>query len=124
MKVKEYKGMALVGPGPHCFRCGTSMKPSSVRIAGIPVRSWRCPKDGEEILHPEDADLALTIGKLRRQGIKVRIGILNKAPYIRFPKEFSKLLHKGDEILVKVVSAKSIVINIGRRGRVDPSSED
>jgi len=124
MKKEEVLAGFLKGPSPHCFRCGTSMKPSSVRIAGISVRSWRCPKDGEEILHPEEADLALTINKLKRHGIKVRIGILNKAPYIRFPKEFNKLLHKGDEILVKVVSAKSIVIDIGRRGRSAPSSED
>jgi len=114
MKTKEYKGLLLEGPGPHCFRCGTSMRPNSIRLGGIPVRTWRCPKDNEEILHPEDAEYALTMNKLRRKGVKVKIGILNKAPYIRFPKEFNRLLQKGDEVFVKVVSAKQIELRISR----------
>lgn len=100
------------------------MKPSSVRIAGISVRSWRCPKDGEEILHPEEAELALTINKLKRRGITVKIGILNKAPYIRFPKEFNILLHKGDEIVVKMISAKTMEMSVVHRALSGPSSED
>lgn len=121
MKKLVYKGMVLKGPGPHCYRCGTSMKPNSVMIGEISVRSWRCPKDGEEILDPEEAEFAFMVNKLRKHEIKVKIGILNKAPYIRFPKAFNMLLHKGDEILVKVVSTKSIVISLGGS---DEQSED
>jgi hypothetical protein len=123
MKVKEYKGMALIGPGPHCFRCGTSMKPKSLRLGGIQVRTWRCPKDGEEILHPEDAEFALTINKLRRHGIKVKVGMLNKAPYIRFPKAFNILFQKGDEVTVKVSSENILVIGLHRHKSLPPPSE-
>jgi hypothetical protein len=114
MKEVELRKKFMIGPKPHCFRCGTSMKPRAIRLGGISVRAWRCPKDGEEILHPDDAELALTLNKLRRQGVKVKIGILNKAPYIRFPKEFGRILVKGDEVIVKVVSAKAFTIDIVR----------
>jgi hypothetical protein len=99
------------------------MKPNSIRLGGIHVRSWRCPKDGEEILHPEDAEFALTINKLRRHGIKVKVGILNKAPYIRFPKEFNTLLQKGDEVTVKVTSGKILVIGLNSHKSQPPPSE-
>ena len=114
MVTREYKGMQLIGEGPYCFRCGNSMKPKSIRLGGISVRAWRCPKDGEVILHPDDAELALMLNKLRRQGVKVKIGTLNKAPYIRFPKEFSRILVKGDEVVVKVISAKAFTLDVIR----------
>jgi hypothetical protein len=114
----------LKGPPPHCFRCGTSMKPKSIRLGGMSVRAWRCPKDGEEILHPDDAEIALMLNKLRRHGVKVSIGILNKAPYIRFPKEFNLLFHKGDEIVVKMISAKTMEMSVVHRALSGPSSED
>jgi hypothetical protein len=110
MRTREYKGMKLIGPGPHCFRCGNTMKPKSIRLGGISVRAWKCPKDGEVILHPNEAELALTINKYHLQGVKLKIGMLNKAPYIRFPKKFGLIIKKGEEVIVKVVDAKTISI--------------
>ncbi len=112
MRAKELKARFKIGPGPHCFRCGTSMKPRTVLLGKMSVRAWRCPKDGEEILHPEEAELALTLNKYHLQGVKIKIGTLNKAPYIRFPKLFGIILKKGDEVVVKVVSAKTLAIEI------------
>ncbi len=93
------------------------MRPKAIRLGGISVRAWRCPKDGEEIVHPDDAEFALTLNKLRRRGIKVKIGMMNKAPYIRFPKEFNILVQKGDEVLVKVSSGNAFILEITRKGR-------
>jgi hypothetical protein len=98
--------------GPHCFRCGSLMRPKTLRLGDIEVRAWRCSKDKEEIIHPEDAQKALLLNKLKKQGVKVRIGILNEAPYLRFPKEFRDIVKKGDEVLVRVVSGKVIELVI------------
>ena len=114
MRAKELKARFKIGPGPHCFRCGTSMKPRMVLLGKMSIRAWRCPKDGEEILHPEEAELALTLNKYHLQGVKLKIGMLNKAPYIRFPKKFGMILKKGDEVIVKVISAKAFKIDIVR----------
>jgi hypothetical protein len=96
----------------HCFRCGSTMKPRSIKLGDVSVRSWRCPKDGEEILHPKDAQKALFLNKLKKRGVKVKIGILNKAPYLRFPKAFLDILKKGDEVIIKVVEGKKIQLEI------------
>ena len=95
-----------------CFRCGSSMKPNSIKLGDISVRSWRCPKDGEEILHPRDAQKALLINKIKKRGLELKIGILNNAPYLRFPKGFFAFFQKGDEVIVKVVSEKVIKLEL------------
>jgi hypothetical protein len=96
----------------RCFQCGTSMKPSSMILGEISVRSWLCPKCGEEVLHPDDAQKALFINKMKKRGVKLKVGILNKAPYIRFPKAFLALLQKGDQVEIKVISSNEMRIKI------------
>jgi hypothetical protein len=88
------------------------MKEKTLTLGDIRVRAWRCPKDKEETIHPEDAQKALLLNKLKKKGVKVKIGILNKAPYLRFPKEFNKILKKGDEVVVRVVSGDLIELEI------------
>jgi hypothetical protein len=96
------------GKGPHCYKCGSPMNKVTIKLGEISVRAWRCKKDGEEVIHPEDAQKALLLNKLKKEGIKLKIGILNKAPYLRFPKEFKELIKKGDEVTVKVISGNLI----------------
>ena len=95
-----------------CFKCGSPMNDSTIKLGDVNVRSWRCSKCGEEVLHPEDAQKALFINKLKKRGITLKVGILNKAPYIRFPKAFLDILNKGDEVEIKVSSKNEIRIII------------
>lgn len=97
---------------PECFHCGTLMsKRTIVEIGGQKCRAWQCPKDGEEIVHPGDAQDALAANKLKH-GVKLKVGELNKAPYVRFTKEFSKLLHKGGEVIATMVSPNEFKLKI------------
>lgn len=100
------------GRNPHCYKCGSEMKAKTIKLGDIQVRAWSCPKDEEEIIHPEDAQKALLLNKLKKKGVKVKVGILNKAPYLRFPKEFNNIIKKGDEVIVRVVSGDIIELVI------------
>jgi hypothetical protein len=95
---------------PACPTCGKKMQPTTTTLAGQKVRAWKS-ECGEEIIHPQDAQKALTANKLKL-GIKLRIGELNKAPYVRFTKDFSELLRKGGEAIVSQVSPNEIRIKI------------
>ena len=82
---------------PTCIKCKKAMEPVQIKLGTINARAWKRSKCGEEILHPLDTEKALLMAKLKK-GIKLKVGILNKAPYVRFPKEFHKLLHKGETV--------------------------
>jgi len=79
-----------------CPACRVKMKKTAVTIQEISVRTWQCTKCGEELYHPVDIDKALLINKLKCQAAEVTVGELRDAPYVRFPKKMSILIHKGD----------------------------
>ncbi len=94
---------------PVCVTCEEEMKAVKATISGTDVRAWRCSKCGEEIIHPEDAQRALTIAQLK-EGVEVKVGMLNEAPYVRFPKDFEYLIHKGD--IVSIIPEAEDVIKL------------
>lgn len=96
---------------PGCIHCQSEMAITSITIGDIEARAWKCVKCGEEIIHPEDAQLALIQSKLKK-GIKVKVGLLNKAPYVRFPKEFGSLVHKGDEVSIFLEGPDEIKLKV------------
>ncbi|MEK6964150.1 MAG: hypothetical protein AABX70_07005 [Nanoarchaeota archaeon] len=82
--------------------CGTWMKKKLFTLAGIKVRGWECPKCSESILHPEDAQYALVLNKLKR-GIPVKIGELGNSLFFRIPKEIVDFykIKKGGKLVLK-----------------------
>jgi ribosomal protein L37AE/L43A len=101
---------------PICIKCKKAMKAVQIKLGKVNARAWRCSKCGEEILHPLDAEKALLMAKLKK-GIKLKVGILNKAPYVRFPKGFSKLLRKGETVSLTAKAPGQFFIEIGSRIR-------
>jgi ribosomal protein L37AE/L43A len=98
---------------PICIKCKKVMKQTKIRLGETKVRAWRCSKCGEELIHPLDAEEALLLAKLKK-GVKLKVGVLNKAPYIRFPKEFSKLLRKGEIISVAAKAPNQLSVKINK----------
>lgn len=96
---------------PICIKCKKAMVPTEIKLGEITTRAWRCTRCREELIHPLDAEQALLLAKLRK-GIKVKVGWLNRAPYLRLPKEFSKLLRKGDVISVTASSTDKLFLKI------------
>ena len=110
--MKKKRGKEKERKRLKCYKCGNLMKASTTKLCDFTVRSWRCHKCGEEVLHPEDAQKALFINKMKKRGVKLKVGMLNKAPYIRFPKAFLDLLQKGDQVEIKVISNNEMRIKI------------
>jgi DNA-directed RNA polymerase subunit RPC12/RpoP len=96
---------------PVCITCSKKMKAVKVTISGTEARAWRCSKCGEEIIHPEDAQLALILAQLK-EGVEVRVGILNEAPYVRFPKDFNHIIHKGDVVSIILETENDIRLKV------------
>ena len=96
---------------PICIMCDIKMKPVKVTLSDNEVRAWRCSKCSEEIIHPEDAQLALIMAQLKK-GVEVKVGILNEAPYVRFPKSFSHVIQKGDVVSIFLETANDIRLKI------------
>lgn len=98
-----------------CPSCGRQLtKRGSTLLAGIKCRTFECVHCGDGIVHPEDAQRALDANKLRA-GIRLKVGELNRAPYVRFTKEFSAVLHKGAQAIASLVSPDEIRLKIVRR---------
>jgi len=97
---------------PKCPNCGKLMNRTKVSLSGISVRAWRCPKCKEEALHPLDAEKALIVNKLKKIGIEVKVGELKEGPYVRFPKELSSVIKKGDIALIQAKALDEFLIKI------------
>ena len=100
-----------MAPIPKCIHCQINMDTIEIMLGEVQARAWRCPKCGEEIIHPEDAQRALLEAKLRK-GIKVKVGMLNQAPYVRFPKAFETVIHKGDEVSIILEGPDEIKLKV------------
>lgn len=89
------------------------MRKTKFHIEGIDVRGWRCQECGEEFLHPEDAEKALMVNKLKR-GLTVTVGQLGKAKIIRLPQEIARFyrIKKGEEVEVKLENRRQFAVEV------------
>lgn len=85
-----------------CDVCNKIMKKDKAMLAGIQVRSWKCLSCNNTVLHPEDAQRALFLNKLKR-GVKVKVGKLGESLIFRFPKEIADFyeIKKGEDLIIK-----------------------
>lgn len=97
----------------RCLKCNLVMKRKQFSIEGANVRGWECVKCNETSLHPDDAQKMLLLSKLKR-GLAVKVGRLGKSLVVRIPKEMAQLykLSKGENIMVKAGTAKSIELQV------------
>jgi hypothetical protein len=110
--IMTQKDIWEIGDRLKCPDCKVWMDRTIVRLQGIRVRAWRCPKCKEEAFHPIDAQKALLISKLKKIGIEVKVGELKEGPYVRFPKELSSVIKKGDIALIQAKSLDEFLIKI------------
>ena len=98
---------------PICAVCKKGMDAITLKVGEIDARAWRCPKCGQEIIPPEDARLALIMTQLKK-GVEVKVGMLNDAPYVRFPKDFGRIIRKGDIVSIFMETASEIRLKVKR----------
>lgn len=80
--------------------CGKMAKKTSLRYKHYEVRGWKCNKCGKEYVHPEDSFKVSRLEKLKKETVKVKVGVVGQSMVIRIPKELSGLygLKRGEEV--------------------------
>lgn len=98
--------------GLECYRCGVVTDPVMVIVKGYGVRGWRCPKCGEEMLHPQDAQLALRLAK--EEKIEARVSQLGRQTIIRVPALIRDYygLDKLEKVTLRPRSSKELVLEV------------
>lgn len=91
--------------------CGTKMGKKKLKIDGMDVRAWHCPRCKEEVLHPADAQKVLRLSKLRH-GHAVKVGSLGKRLVVTIPSELARYLtiRKGTILNAQLGSGREIVL--------------
>ena len=97
--------------------CGGKTKKIDTTWKNIPVRAWKCTKCSEEILHPLDAEKAMTIAKaIENKEFSVKVRKVGKSLTISIPHKLAKFieLNEGKTANWKINSKKELVINISK----------
>jgi ribosomal protein L37AE/L43A len=96
-----------------CPKCSKPMEKRAVKIDGDSVRSWRCSRCDEELLHPGDAQKVLLKNKLKR-GIAVKIGKVGRRLVVTIPKEIAEFLsmEKGRTVVAKIADERKVTFEL------------
>jgi hypothetical protein len=80
--------------------CGTMAKRATLHYKHYEVRGWQCGRCGKAYIHPENSLKVNKLEKLKREKVKVKVGVVGESMMIRIPKEVSGLygLKKGEEV--------------------------
>ncbi len=80
--------------------CGKKAKLAVLKYKEYEVRGWKCASCKRSYIHPEDSLKISKLEKLKKEGIKVTVGMVGHSLIIRIPKELGDIygLHKGSEI--------------------------
>ena len=95
--------------------CGGATKNIQTKWKGIPVRAWKCSKCGEEILHPLDAEKALTLAKaMKNKEFSVKIRKVGRSLTMTLPEKLAKYIdaHDGTIASWEINSKKELVVHI------------
>ena len=95
--------------------CGGKTEKITAHWKGIPVRGWKCVKCGEEILHPLDADRAMTIAKaIENKEFYVKVRKVGKSLTVTVPSKLAKYakLHEGSKASWGINSKNELVVEI------------
>ena len=72
--------------------CGGKIEETTTEWRGITVRAWTCPKCGEELIHPMDAQRALELAKAREKNeLTVKFRKVGKSAVITVPQVLKDL---------------------------------
>jgi len=93
--------------------CGNFAKPKIFNVEGFKIRGWQCTKCGR-IEYSDEINKVLTMRKLKRQPISVRVGTLGVSEFIRIPKEIQNLtkLKKGEKVIIYPVSTRKLILEL------------
>lgn len=107
--------MAFYNKKIRC-ECGKWAKPKTFNVEGFWVRGWQCPKC-DRIEYSDDINRVLMINKLKKQHLRVKVGVLGQSKIVRMPKELLEVvdLAKGETIDIYPESPRKIAIEVSEK---------
>lgn len=92
--------------------CGKMAKKTSLRYKQYEVRGWKCVKCNREYIHPEDSLKVSKLEKLKKEKVRVKIGVVGQSTIIRIPKKITGLydLKKGEEVTLTPATLRKLSI--------------
>ena len=93
--------------------CGEFAKSKIFNVEGFKIKGWQCAKC-DRIEYSEEINKVLTIKKLKKQPISVRVGTLGVSEFIRIPKEIQQLtnLKKGEKVIIYPESTRKLILEL------------
>lgn len=68
-------------------QCRGNMKKIQTDLKGIPVRGWSCNRCGEVLIHPKDADMAVSLyNAKKRKELEVKVREVGDSQVVTIPK--------------------------------------
>ena len=91
--------------------CGKKAKNSAIRYREYEVRGWRC-SCGRSYVRPEDSLKISNLERLKKKGVKVKVGMVGQSIMIRIPRSLSEIygFRKGKEIQLVPENLKRLEI--------------
>ena len=98
--------------GLACYKCRAEAEPVRLTYQGCEVRGWRCPKCGEEMLHPEDTQLVLELKKTGQ--IQATVSQIGRQTVIRVPaliRDYYKL-NRRNKVIMKPKGEHELAVEV------------
>ncbi|MEE8400748.1 MAG: AbrB/MazE/SpoVT family DNA-binding domain-containing protein [Candidatus Hydrothermarchaeaceae archaeon] len=92
--------------------CGKWARPKKTLIDGHRVRGWTCSACGEYYINPNDAQLLLTINKLKMERLSAKMTKIGNSVGIRLPKELIDLIgfKQGQRFKITIENHKKFTL--------------
>jgi len=84
--------------------CGKVARPTKLRFKSYVLDGWKCDNCGEEYLDPAQANMILTLNKLKHQKFQAKLGRIRSNLIVRIPKAIEEALglKQGEKVTLKV----------------------
>ena len=86
-----------------CKNCEVKMKPELVSKNGFNIRTMKCPKCGEFILHPVDMQEYNEFMKLKNKEFEVKMRMVGNSYAISIPREIVDFIKEQEQMINDMV---------------------
>jgi len=86
-----------------CKKCNKEMKKDYLVRDGFKLRTVKCEKCGDKIIHPTDLEEYKKFSNLKRKNYKVKMRIVGNSYAISIPKEIVEFIKEQEKIMDNMV---------------------
>ncbi len=87
-----------------CKNCQTKMQPNQISRKGFPLRSLKCNRCNNQIIHPDDQKEYESFQNLKKKNFKVKLRFVGNSHAISIPKEIINFMNEQENEMDKMVN--------------------